>query len=48
MAPLYDLTGARINMRFETLPIAEDKELKAFLRPHDPLDPLERPGRDTY
>jgi hypothetical protein len=33
---------------FETLPIAENKELAAFLLPHDPLDQLERQGRDTY
>jgi hypothetical protein len=26
----------------------ENKELKGFRLPHDPQDPLESPGRDTY
>jgi len=33
---------------FEPLPITDNKELKAFLIPHDLLDPLERRVRNTY
>jgi hypothetical protein len=33
---------------FAPLPVVESKELKGFSVPQDPLDPLERPDRDTY
>ena len=33
---------------FAPLPIVANKELDAFLLPSDQLDPLNRPGRDTY
>jgi hypothetical protein len=33
---------------FATPSDIENKELKVFLLPLDPLDPLESPGRDTY
>jgi hypothetical protein len=33
---------------FEPLLIIENKELNRFRLPHDPPDPHESPGRDTY
>ena len=33
---------------FALLPGIENKELIAFLLPHDPPHPHESPGRDTY
>jgi hypothetical protein len=33
---------------FAPLPVAENKELKGFPLPHDPRDPVEDRGRDTY
>jgi hypothetical protein len=33
---------------FETLPDIENKELKGVPVPHDPPDPHESPGRDTF
>jgi hypothetical protein len=32
---------------FAPLPSIENEELKAISLPNDPLDPHERPGRDT-
>ena len=42
------LTAVRFAGGFAPLPGVENKELKAFLLPHDPPDPHESPGRDTY
>jgi hypothetical protein len=33
---------------FAPLPVVENKELKGFHLPHDPPDPHESLGRDTY
>ena len=33
---------------FEPQPVVANKELKEFQLPHDPLDPHECLGRDTY
>jgi hypothetical protein len=33
---------------FAPLPVVENKELNALSLPHDPLDPQESAGRDTY
>jgi hypothetical protein len=33
---------------FEPLPVVENKELNEFPLPHDPSDPHESRGRDTY
>jgi hypothetical protein len=35
-------------MGFAPLPVVENKELKGFSVPHDPLDPHDSPGEDTY
>jgi hypothetical protein len=42
----WQLLAERVG--FEPLSGVENKELKGFRLPHDPLDPLKSPGRDTY
>ena len=44
------LPEARLAERvgFEPLPTIESKQLKRFGLPHDPPDPHESPGGDTY
>jgi len=40
--------GLAERVGFEPLLDVENKELKGFFLPHDPLDPHETRGRDTY